>query len=175
MTRPYPVGPIPSSTIAVEVRYSAHTREVSEMESSTPVRVLIVAYRTAATPTLVDAIRARAGEGSCAFTLLVPDLHRGVEEAETREADVILELAIPLLEEATGSRVEALVGAADPYRAVCDALEERDADEIVVSTLPPRVSRWLSLDLPARLEALGKPVTVVTGPESARPVSGAPA
>jgi hypothetical protein len=143
-------------------------------ESSTPARVLIVAYRTAATPTLVDAVSARAGQGACAFTLLVPDLHRGLEEAETREADVILELAIPLLEEAAGGRVEGLVGAADPYRAVCDAVDEHGADEIVVSTLPPRVSRWLSMDLPGRLEALGKPVTVVTGPESARPVSAAP-
>ncbi|HEX2103706.1 MAG TPA: hypothetical protein VHF51_08640 [Solirubrobacteraceae bacterium] len=154
--------------------YSAHTREVSEMEeSSTAARVLIVAYRTAATPPLIDAVRARAEQGRCAFTLLVPDLHRGVEEAETREADVILELAIPLLEEAAGGRVEGMVGAADPYRAVRDALDERDADEIMVSTLPPRVSRWLSMDLPGRLEALGKPVTVVTGPESARPVSSA--
>ena len=142
-------------------------------ESSTPARVLIVAYRTAATPTLSDAVRARAAETPCAVTLVVPDLHRGVEEAETREADVILELAIPLLEEAAGGRVEGLVGDADPYRAVCDAVAERDADEIVVSTLPPRVSRWLSMDLPGRLEALGKPVTVVTGPESARPVSSA--
>jgi hypothetical protein len=145
------------------------------MESSTPARVLIVAYRTAATPTLVDAVRARAEQGPCAFTLLVPDLHRGVEEAETREADVILELAIPLLEEAAGGRVEPLVGAADPYRAVCDAVDERGTDEIMVSTLPPRVSRWLSLDLPGRLEALGKPVTVDPGPASPPPVSAAPA
>jgi hypothetical protein len=144
------------------------------MESSTPARVLIVAYRTAATPTLVDAVRDRAGKGPCAFALLVPDLHRG-EDNETREAEVILELAIPLLEEAAGGRVEPLVGVADPYRAVCDALDEREADEIVVSTLPPRVSRWLSCDLPGRLEALGRPVMVVTGPESPRPVTPAPA
>ena len=140
-------------------------------ESSTPARVLIVAYRTAATPTLVDAVRDRAAQGPCAFTLLVPDLHRGLEEAETREADVILELAIPLLEEAAGGEVEARVGDGDPYRAVCDALDDGEFDEIVVSTLPPRVSRWLSMDLPGRLEALGRRVTVVTGPESARPVS----
>ena len=140
-------------------------------ESSTPARVLIVAYRTAATPTLVDAVRDRAAQGRCAFTLLVPDLHRGVEEAETREADLILELAIPLLEEAAGGEVTGRVGDGDPYRAVCDALDADGFDEIVVSTLPPRVSRWLSMDLPGRLEALGRQVTVVTGPESARPVS----
>jgi hypothetical protein len=140
-------------------------------ESSAPARVLIVAYRTAATPTLVDAVRDRAAQGRCAFTLLVPDLHRGLEDAETREADVILELAIPLLEEAAGGKVEPRVGDGDPYRAVCDALDDGEFDEIVVSTLPPRVSRWLSMDLPGRLEALGRRVTVVTGPESARPVS----
>jgi len=143
------------------------------MEASTATRVLILAYRTAATPTLVEEVRARANEGPRSFALLVPDLHR-LEEAGTKEAELILELAIPLLEEAAGGRVEGIVGDSDPYVAVRDVLERRDFDEILVSTLPPRVSRWLSRDLPSRLAELGKPVSVVTGPESARPVSASP-
>jgi hypothetical protein len=133
-------------------------------------RVLVVANRTAATPALLAAVRERAAKGSCEFTLLVPQLI-AEETFGDEEARKTVELALPLLEEAAGGEVEARVGDGDPYRAVCDALDDGEFDEIVVSTLPPRVSRWLSMDLPGRLEALGRRVTVVTGPESARPVS----
>ena len=36
--------------------------------------------------------------------------------------------------------------------AVEAALARRQFDEIIVSTLPPRLSRWLHQDLPRRLE-----------------------
>jgi hypothetical protein len=140
------------------------------MESSTPTRVLIVANRTAATPTLFDRVRARADEGPCEFTLLVPDLHRDADP-ESREGGIILELAVPLLEQASGEQVNGVVGGPDPEAAVRELLAERDVDEILVSTLPPRVSRWLRMDLPGRLAALGKPVSVVTTPEATRPVA----
>jgi len=140
------------------------------MESSTPTRVLIVANRTAATPTLFDRVRARADEGPCEFTLLVPDLHRDADP-ESREGGIILELAVPLLEQASGEHVDGVVGGPDPEAAVRELLAERDVDEILVSTLPPRVSRWLRMDLPDRLAALGKPVTVITTPEATRPVA----
>ena len=140
------------------------------MESSTPKRVLIVANRTAATPTLFDRVRARADEGPCEFTLLVPDLHRDADP-ESREGGIILELAVPLLEQASGEHVEVVVGGPDPEAAVRELLAERDVDEILVSTLPPRVSRWLRMDLPGRLAALGKPVSVITTPEATRPVA----
>ena len=140
------------------------------MEASTPTRVLIVANRTAATPTLFDRVRARADEGPCEFTLLVPDLHRSADP-DSKEGGIILELAVPLLEQATGEHVEGIVGDPDPETAVRDALADHDFDEILVSTLPPRVSRWLGSDLPGRLRALGKPVVEVTTPEAARPVA----
>jgi hypothetical protein len=140
------------------------------MESSTPTRVLIVANRTAATPTLFDRVRARADEGPCEFTLLVPDLHRDADP-DSREGGIILELAVPLLEQAAGEHVDGFVGGPDPEAAVRELLAERDVDEILVSTLPPRVSRWLRMDLPGRLAALGKPVSVITTPEATRPVA----
>ena len=138
-----------------------------------PTRVLIVANRTAATPTLFDRVRARADQGPCEFTLLVPDLHR-LADPDSREAAIILELAVPLLEQATGEHVEGVVGDPDPEVAVRDFLGRHEVDEILVSTLPPRVSHWLRTDLPGRLRELGKPVGVVTTPEAARPVAPPP-
>jgi hypothetical protein len=129
------------------------------MESSAPRRILIVANRTAATPALIDAVKKRASEAACRFTLLVP---RTFWDADTEESAITLELAIPLLEEASGSHVEGLVGDSDPFEAVSAALANDDYDEIILSTLPTRVSHWLHLDLPARLQRLGLPVTVIT-------------
>ena len=135
------------------------------MESSTPRRILVVANRTAATPALIDAVRKRASEAACRFTLLVP---RTFWDADTEESAVTLELAIPLLEEAAGSHVQGLIGDTDPFVAVTGALEEGDYDEIVISTLPARVSHWLHLDLPARVQRLGLPVTVITARKADR-------
>jgi hypothetical protein len=132
--------------------------------------VLIVANRTAATPALLAEVRRLASEGSCRFALLVP---RPFWDADTEESAITLELAIPLLEEAAGARVEGLVGAEDPFLAVSAALEAEPYDEIIISTLPVRVSRWLHIDLPARVARLGLPVTVITAKKSDRPLAPA--
>jgi hypothetical protein len=135
------------------------------MEASTPRRVLIVANRTAATPALIEEVRSRAAQGACRFTLLVP---RAFWDADTEESAITLELAIPLLDEAAGSHVQGLIGDTDPFVAVAGALEGADYDEVIVSTLPARLSHWLHLDLPARVRRLGLPVTVVTARRSER-------
>jgi hypothetical protein len=135
------------------------------MESSSPRRILIVANRTAATPALIDAVRERAKQAMCQFTLLVP---RTFWDADTEESAITLELAIPLLEEAAGTHVEGLIGDTDPFAAVTAALDEGDYDEIIISTLPARVSHWLHLDLPAKVQRLGLPVTVITARKADR-------
>lgn len=148
------------------------------MESSTPTRVLVVAHRTAATPALLDAVRERAARGPATFTLLVPNvahgLHRVIdaEDQSSDAAQAVLELALPLLEEAAGAHVEGMVGDPEPLNAVQDAVNIHGFDEIIISTLPARVSRWLHLDLPSKLGGLGLPVTTVTAKErSVTPVS----
>lgn len=130
--------------------------------------MLVVAYRTAATPLLLNAVRARARRSDCWFALLVP---RPYWDPDTDEASVTLELAIPLLEEAVRGHVEAIVGDTDPFVAVRDAVTELAIDEIIISTLPARVSQWLRRDLPRRVEQFGLPVTVVTAQQSERAVA----
>ena len=124
-----------------------------------------MAYRTAATPLLLNAVRARAGRSPCSFTLLVP---RPYWDPDTEEAEVTLELAIPLLEEAAGGHVDGLIGDNDPFVAVREVVTSVGIDEILISTLPARVSRWLHRDLPHRVEMFGLPVTVVTAQQSER-------
>ncbi len=132
-------------------------------------RVLIVAHRTAATPLLLNAVRARAARSSCEFTLLVP---RPYWDPDTDEAAATLELAIPLLEEAAGGHVNGVIGDSDPFVAAQGAVTSIGVDEIIVSTLPARVSHWLRRDLPTRLEQFGLPVTVVTAQQAQRTLSG---
>jgi hypothetical protein len=129
------------------------------MTSAAQTRVLVVAHRTAATPRLLDEVRSRAQRSPCSFTLLVP---RPYWDPDTDEAAITFELAIPLLAEAAGGKVEGIVGDNDPFVAVRQAVERGDFDEVIISTLPARVSRWLRRDLPHRVDALGLPVTVVT-------------
>ncbi len=137
------------------------------MEAS-EAKVLVVANRTAATPALIEAVRERAAKGPAKFTLLVPNpahgLHRVVdpEDQEQTEAEQTLELALPLLEQAAGARVEGMVGDPEPLAAIQDAINLHGFDEIIISTLPKRVSRWLKLDLPHKAAGLGLPVTTVT-------------
>jgi|SRR4051794_30068286 hypothetical protein len=141
------------------------------MPSSVPAKVLVVAHRTAATPALLQAIRDRADKGPAEFHLLVPnpfladwhpihaDRH---EEAHVKQAQDVLALALPLYDDAAGSHVTGSVSIRhDPMDAIEETLRAGDYDEIILSTLPPGVSRWLHVDLPHRVAHLGLPLTTV--------------
>jgi hypothetical protein len=131
-------------------------------------KVLVVAHRTAATEPLLAAVRERAARGPARFTLLVPNSAHGLhkvldaEDQDAGEAQQVLDEALPKLSEAAGGPVEGLVGDPDPSAAIQDALNLRGFDEIIISTLSPKVSRWLKLDLPSKVSGHGLPVTTVT-------------
>ena len=132
-------------------------------------RVLVVANRTAESPELLAALQERTAREPCEFTLLVPetphglawaaDTHAGHEDAERyRQAfiDELREEGIPLR--------EAKVGDGDPLAAISDECNFNDYDELIVSTLPLRASKWLRVDLPSKAKAAtGLPVTHVIG------------
>jgi hypothetical protein len=134
--------------------------------------VLVVAHQTAATPGLLDAVRERARRGPARFHLVVPrmphGMHKVVDPEETGHDDAhdVLEDALPKLSEAAGGEVTGSLGDAEPLMAIQDAVNLGNYDEIIISTLPRRVSRWLKLDLVSKTKGLGLPVTHVEAAES---------
>lgn len=138
------------------------------MESSASPRVLVVAHKTVATPALIDAVRERAARGPCTFTLLVPASAHGLsrvmnpEDQVGDEAQQVLDRTLPLLEQAAGARVDGMIGDPAPLEAIQDAINLHGFDEVILSTLPGHVSRWLKLDLASKVKGLGLPVTTIT-------------
>jgi hypothetical protein len=138
---------------------------------SDPAHVLVVAHQTAATSGLLDAVRARAQQGPATFHLVVPrqahGMHKLVDPQDTGddEAQSVLDQALPKLSEAAGSEVSGSLGDSEPLMAIHDAVNLGEYDEIIISTLPLGISRWLKLDLISKARAIGLPVTHVTAKE----------
>jgi hypothetical protein len=145
-------------------------------------RYLIVANQTAGGDELVELVRRRAAAEPSEFFLVVPatpvmELVPGASAALAVGGSAMLpcspQEARALAEErlrsgleqlrAAGTAVDGVVGDANPVRAVEAAMQGRHVDEIIVSTLPSRLSRWLRADLPRRLRQKTElPVTQLT-------------
>jgi hypothetical protein len=136
-------------------------------------KILVVANRTADSPDLIEALRKRAAEERAGFTLLVPAVPHGLAwaadmKAGWSEAALRAERAGNRMRQVGLELEEVIVGDPDPFAAVGDVLHAREFDEVVVSTLPRTISRWLAVGLPARLRrTVAMPVTEV----NAQPVA----
>jgi hypothetical protein len=134
---------------------------------SEPANVLVVAHQTAATSGLLDAVRERSQRGPARYHLVVPrqphGMHKVVDpqDAGVDEARRVLDLALPKLSQAAGQEVTGSIGDPEPLMAIQDAVNLGDYDEIIISTLPLGISRWLKLDLVSKARGLGLPVTHV--------------
>lgn len=142
---------------------------------------LVVANQTLGEAELVELISKRAKAEPSEFLIVVPatpvmEMVQGARETPVLGGSSVMpstpeharELAQARLDKAltrlraAGAKVEGQVGDRDPVRAVQTAMKGRKFDEIIVSTLPKRVSRWLHQDLPRRLEHKTQlPVTLV--------------
>jgi GABA permease len=149
-------------------------------------RYLVVANQTLGGRELREEIRKRAVPGESSFYVLVPNTRaahyhvvpaaggfvpmpslatssggpetdeEATEEARGRLSRILAELA------GSGVEAEGHLGSPQPLTAIEEALSDHDFDEVIVATLPKRVSRWLGSDVPHQVERrFGLPVTTV--------------
>jgi GABA permease len=157
-------------------------------------RILVVANQTLGGDHLAEVIRARVVQGPTEVLLLVPathhtDLLMALAEAfavqggmrppaPTDDADgAARDQAAAGVSWLTGLGVSATaeVVGHDPVQEIRELLARAHVDEVIVSTLPAGMSRWLHQDLAHRIRrATEAPVTVVTA-EPPDAAAGAPA
>ena len=150
-------------------------------------RILVVANKPLISSDLLESIRDRMTEGPCEFTVVVPatpHAHRetmmetltrritnmpvtedatGDADADYEHAQGRVEYGIEQLQRLGDEVVDGEVGDPNPAKAVENAISRQKYDEIILSTLPSGVGRWLGQDVPRRVKRMFKgPVTVVT-------------
>ena len=131
-------------------------------------RWLVVANQTLASEPLVSRIRELARDAPCSFHVLVPATpprdHIWTEGEARATARSRLDAAMARFA-GLEAEIEGEVGDGNPMLAIEDALRDHGPfDEIVISTLPSGLSKWLKIDLPHRAEAaFGLRVTHVIG------------
>ncbi|WP_052669082.1 hypothetical protein [Nitriliruptor alkaliphilus] len=128
-------------------------------------RYLVVANQTLGGEQLMERLRSCVAEGPCAVHVVVPasadptvafhDEFSDRKLAKSRLGEALKRF------EALGVEVTGEVGDHRPVDAVLDVLRRGvEVDEVIVSTLPAGVSRWLRLDAVSRIErAVEVPVT----------------
>jgi GABA permease len=159
-----------------------HAASPERREGQTVRRYLVVANQTLRGEALMSAIRARLVQGPSHFHILVPatrpqDLYSKVLAAYAGDPEIVssddqvraaaqdrLKVELEWLAKA-GIPSTGQIGDPDPLVAVSDVLTDHTFDEIILSTLPAGVSRWLRMDLPSRLQhSVDIPVVHVSGP-----------
>jgi len=152
-------------------------------------RVLVVANETLGGEEFRRAVADRAAAGPASFFVLVPatppgdffDTAVSAYGGSLPAADDVIDDAALRLERvlaalrSEGIAAEGAIGDPDPVAAIEEAMDGGPYDEIILSTLPPGVSRWLGLDVVRRVEAAcGVPVTHVAGSPGPRSEEAGP-
>ena len=136
-------------------------------------RYLIVGNQTLASDRLVEKVQDILTAGPATFHIVVPatPIHEHLTWTEGAAHDVAqrnLEAAVALFSE-LGAEVDGEVGDANPIAAVRAALQSHSVDEIILSTLPLGLSRWVKQDLPHRVRReFGLPVSHLVANPAAR-------
>ena len=144
-------------------------------------RYLIVANQTLGGDQLSAKLAEYMGAGPCRLYLVVPvtqteasdrwaagGLDGGVLPGAYKIARALaqgrLKQELNRLHEA-GADADGEVVDPHPIDAIRKLASREEIDEIIVSTLPRRLSRWMAMDLPRRVRrATGLPVTHISGP-----------
>ena len=136
--------------------------------------MLVVANVTATSPELLErADRAGPGSEASTFTLIVPatPIANGRAAARASLGQALEKPPSRRAARSTGGRERR----PDPRR-VSDEWDPRRYDEIVVSTLPMRISKWLHAGLPERIERMtGARVTHVVSQPPKPEIEATPA
>jgi hypothetical protein len=137
-------------------------------------RYLVVANQTLAGGHLVSTLRGLVSHEPCRFFVLVPasaPTNHMWSEGEAREiAARRLATALERFHE-LDAEVDGEVGDEHPLQAIQDVMDRGEQfDGVVLSTLPPGISRWLRFDLVHRVEgAFDLPVIHVVGEREPEP------
>lgn len=150
-------------------------------------RCLVVANQTLGGAAMQRAVRSRIEAGRAEFFVVVPmvepahetawipadpafgvvladDIENAVERARIR-SQRRLERMLERIRD-SGGAADGEIGDSDPVLAARDVIERLDIDEVILSTLPAGLSRWIRMDVPSRLErAVEMPVEVVEASE----------
>lgn len=135
-------------------------------------RYLVVANLTLGGGALIEVLRDRVEQGSARFHVLVPASSpvEGWQSHDRRTDDTAaldrLDAALDRFRSLGADEVTGVVGNHRPVDAVGDVIRAQvqdPFDEIILSTLPAGPSKWLSMDLPSRVERTHRiPLTHVT-------------
>ena len=178
----------PKYRIKLEVAFQVdRTRTDARGQSVEIRRYLVLANRTLVNQGLLDFVAQADAAGEAEFHIVVPetgplvlhtdpstglispDAHTVVTEtrnAAREEGERRLATFRTALGE-LGHRVTGEVVIADPTTAVRAVMARGSFDEVVVSTLPAGVSKWLRLDVPSRVQRACKlPVTTIVADDA---------
>jgi hypothetical protein len=148
-------------------------------------RYLVVANQTLGGPELGEELRKRLDE-PCSFHVLVPNTRAvdyyalaaagghvpmpalftecapSLDAEATAKAQQRLDELLGRLQE-LGAKAEGELGHPNPVEAIAQVLASGEFDEVILSTLPQPISRWLRMDLPRQVQRrCGLPVTTIT-------------